>query len=187
MATRPLPSQEVLRQLLDYDPETGTLTWRARQVEMFQPSATRSQEHVAALWNARYAGAEAFTSIDAYGYRCGAILGVGRKAHRIIWKMMHGSEPDQIDHINGLRSDNRLLNLREASQTENSRNTKIRANNYSGVVGVKWDKRRFKWLAEIKVSGRAHLLGAFDLFWDAVAARKEAEARMGFHENHGRD
>lgn len=187
MALKALPSQETLRQLLRYEPATGKLFWKERDAEWFIPGARRSTEHVCALWNARYAGTEALAHIDAYGYKVGAIFGVGRKAHRVIWMLVNGEAADQIDHINGVRHDNRISNLRKVSPLENSRNVKRTNRNYSGVVGVKWDKRAFKWIAEIKVNGSASQIGRFDLFWDAVAARRKAEVDLGFHPNHGRE
>tara|TARA_R110001606_G_scaffold190822_1_gene338772 strand:+ start:384 stop:701 length:318 start_codon:yes stop_codon:yes gene_type:complete len=93
---------------------------------------------------------------------------------------------DQIDHISGDRSDNRIENLREATQTENSRNMKTLANNMSGVMGVSWDKRERHWIATISDDNSSVRLGRFKSFEDAVAARKAAEVEYGYHPNHGR-
>lgn len=186
MAKRPLPSTEELRQLLRYNPDTGKLFWRERGPEWFRDGPRRSAQHACALWNSRYAGTEALGHIDAQGYKTGAILGRTHKAHRVIWVFEHGSTPTQIDHINGVRDDNRIANLRDVSALENARNVSRTTRNNSGVVGVKWDKRAFKWVAEIKVNGSARQIGRFDLFWDAVDSRKKAEAEFGFHPNHGR-
>ena len=100
---------------------------------------------------------------------------------------MEGSyPPDQIDHINGDRADNRWTNLRHANNTENSRNTKIACNNSSGVTGVCFNKREQKWRAAIGNNGKVISLGDFDNFDDAVRARKEAEKLYNYHPNHGR-
>lgn len=93
---------------------------------------------------------------------------------------------EQIDHINHIRTDNRIVNLRKASNTENSRNASIGSNNTSGAVGVWFEKRRNAWVAEIKVDRRKIHIGQFDTFDAAVAARKAAEVEFGFHENHGK-
>lgn len=93
---------------------------------------------------------------------------------------------EQIDHINHVRTDNRIVNLRKASNTENSRNASIGSNNTSGALGVWFEKRRNAWVAEIKVDRRKIHIGQFDAFEDAVAARKAAEVKYGFHENHGK-
>lgn len=185
MANKPLPSQEALRQLLDYDPETGSLAWRHRAVQWFEPSPTRTAEHIQALWNARYANAEALTTLTRDGYRHGHVLEGLHRAHRVIWKWMTGEEPEQVDHINGVRSDNRWLNLRNVTWAENAKNHKRRSDNTSGSTGIYWyrhARKQGKWLAKI---GGEHI-GYFHCLGQAVRARKEAERRLGFHENHGR-
>lgn len=185
MAARALTAHDVLHQLLSYDAETGRLRWKWRDTSWFEPSATRSAEHIAALWNARYAGTPALDGIDGNGYRHGHLSGRIVKAHRIIFKMLHGYEPEQIDHENGDRSDNRQANLVAATNATNTKNAKRRADNTSGVVGVTWyphERVTGKWLAKIK----GKHLGMFDQFDEAVAARKAAEIEYGFHRNHGR-
>lgn len=186
MASREILSQSALRQLLDYNPQTGILTWRVRGPEWFKATQGRTAEHACRLWNSRYAGKEALAHIDAYGYKTGAILGNTCKSHRIVWLLETGTVPTQIDHINGIRTDNRFVNLRDVSAAENARNLGRTDRNHSGVYGVAWDKRAFKWIAQIGHDGTPVQLGRFDLFWDAVAARQKAEKEMGFHENHGR-
>jgi len=102
--------------------------------------------------------------------------------HRLIWKLLYGEDPEEIDHINGNRSDNRITNLRSVCHYENMRNSKQYSGNTSGVTGVSWCKDRPKWRAGI--GGK--VLGDFDRFEDAVAARKQAEKEYGYHPNHGR-
>ncbi len=102
--------------------------------------------------------------------------------------MVHDEWPrDQIDHINGVRTDNRIGNLRSVTSRENSRNLKLPTNNTSGRIGVMWSGRDSKWLAVIQVDGGKKHLGYFDNFEDASNARKAAELKYDFHENHGRD
>ena len=186
MAFKILPSQEILLQLLRYDPASGKLTWKDRDVSWFNSTGRMKPAQVCKTWNMRYANTAAINSADKQGYLCGAILGESAKAHRVIWKMVHGTDAEQVDHINGVTNDNRLENLRSVSQVENSRNMRVYADNHSGVFGVVWHKRIAKWAAQIKVNQAPLHLGYFDLFWDAVAARKEAEVKYGFHDNHGR-
>lgn len=107
-------------------------------------------------------------------------------AHRIIWKMVYGTEPDTIDHLNGDKSDNCIKNLRSISQTLNSRNQALRKNNTSGVLGVRWEARLHKWHSRINVNRKTVHLGVYASFDEAVAARKAAEREHGFHPNHGR-
>lgn len=183
MAVKALPARDVLHQLLSYDPETGKLFWKERPVEMFPAKTEARSRCLCALWNSRYANAEAFTFVDD-GYRNGCIAGSRYRAHRVVWKMMTGDDPDQIDHINGDREDNRFCNLRDVSLAENSRNRRIPKNNKSGVIGVyHWQQDGIEyWVATV---GRKRAL-YFKEFDEAVAARKAAEIEYGFHENHGR-
>jgi hypothetical protein len=77
--------------------------------------------------------------------------------------------------------------LRDVSNQENQRNKSRQSRNTSGVTGVHWHKRDKKWIARIKVDKKDLYIGMFDTFEEAVAARKEAEIKYGFHENHGRE
>lgn len=182
MAAKPLPSQEVLRQLLDYDPETGVLRWKERGPEWFANIGGKTAEHHRKRWNTCFAGREALSHVNEQGYRQGHILGRLYRAHRVIWKVAHGVDADEIDHMNGDRSDNRLRNLRNVPRVGNMRNRSRNANNKTGVTGVCRHKVTGKWAAKV---GNAQL-GTFDTFEEAVAARKAAERNLGYHENHGR-
>ena len=99
---------------------------------------------------------------------------------------MTGDDANAVDHINGEPSDNRWCNLRNVSLSENLKNARLPKHNKSGVVGVQWDSRRRKWVAQIKSESVNHVLGRFNSFEAAAAARKQAERELGFHENHGR-
>ena len=186
MAKRQLPSPEDLRQLLRYEPETGKLFWKEREPRFCVTSDPRGPEWVAKRWNKRLSGKEALTAKNN-GYRVGPILGRMVPAHRVAWALHCGEWPTgQIDHINGIRDDNRIANLRDVSAAENGRNQKAPHDNTSGVIGVGWDQARGKWKASINTRGRTHHLGRFNDFESAVKARTEAERRYGFHPNHGR-
>ena len=176
---------DLLRKLLAYDPETGALHWKPRDAEYFagcNPSAERRAE----MWNARFAGKETFKSVDREGYKVAAILGEVYRAHRVIWAMSFGEWPKMIDHINGIKDDNRLCNLRSVTSQENAQNSALKSTNTSGVVGVHWDRPRKKWTARIVVNGKHKRLGRFYNITDAIEARKRAELQHGFHPNHGR-
>ena len=90
-----------------------------------------------------------------------------------------------IDHINGNRSDNRIENLRVVNKIENSRNQRPKPSNVSGFTGVSWDKVNNKWRATIKVKYKQINIGRFSELSDAIDARKSANLKYGFHENHG--
>lgn len=161
--TKPLPTPELLRKLLRYDDDTGKLFWRRHN-----------------------SNDDALTAVTSGGYRHGRIAGTDCYAHRVIWAMKTGSWPtEQIDHINHDRADNRLENLREATNHENHRNKSMMCTNTSGTVGVYWVPSRGKWRARIKADGKLKHLGSFVLMSDAIAARKAAEIEHGFHPNHG--
>jgi outer membrane protein assembly factor BamB len=146
-----------LLEVLHYDPDTGVFVWRI------------GRKHVIAGTTAG--------SLDNYGY---LIIMVDRqryRAHRLAWFYSYGVWPaDQIDHINRDRVDNRLVNLREANNTENAQNTLKKKNNTSGHKGVRLDKRFGLWYAHIRVGGNKHYLGTFPTAAEAgecyrVAAR----------------
>ena len=179
MAVKPLPSQEVLRQLLNYDPETGDLFWKERPVEMFAATKRRTQDHACAHWNARHAGKAAMFGHHNTGYKWGRIFGRPYLTHRVIWKLVHGSDPaEQIDHINGDRSDNRLVNLREATAMQNGKNHGMNRNNTSGYKGVSWVGRDRRWAAGIRADGRFVSLGHHKCPTAAAVAYRRAAQRL---------
>ena len=185
MHNQDLPTPAMLHKLLTYDPDTSLLYWRTRTPDMFA-DGKQTAAHKCASWNARYAGTEAFISSDADGYKKGAILGKHYRAHRVIWAIVHGRWPDDnIDHINGVKSDNRLVNLRDVTTSVNMRNMVKNRANTSGICGVSWKKKNQKWVAYIVLRGRQTYLGIFDNIEDAAAARKAAEVGHGFTARHG--
>jgi len=97
--------------------------------------------------------------------------------HRLVFLIVHGYLPPDVDHINGNRDDNRVENLRAASRSDNLKNARKRCDNTSGVKGVHWDSQRGKWKAEIKVNGKKLFLGFADNPQDLTpvvcAARKQ--------------
>lgn len=121
------------------------------------------------------------------GYKCGRIDRKTYLAHRVIWMLVHGEWPEhEIDHINGDKTDNRLVNLRCVDRATNGKNLKRKSNNTSGTTGVNWDKWTEQWKACIYVNGKNINLGRFASFDDAVTARKRAETEYCFHRNHDR-
>lgn len=182
---RKLPSQEYLRVLLDYDHRTGGLLWRKRDISLFE-NGGHGAAHNRDKWNGRMAGKEALACIKGDGYRHGAIEGVHYASHRVIWKWMTGMDPDEVDHIDGDRKNNKWSNLRSVTRTENGRNSARHKDNTSGVTGVRYNAKNRKWQAYIMQGVRFINLGSHANFEDAVSARKEGERVHGFHKNHGR-
>jgi hypothetical protein len=184
MPAKSLPSADYLNQRLRYDAETGKLFWKARAAEGFSAKTPARAKSLCDLWNARYADTEAFTYLSD-GYLVGAVDGTNYKAHRVIWKMVNGTEPENIDHIDGNRSRNVLENMRAATLVENNRNRKRPVNNKSGVIGVYlWSHKGCEYWTALVAPKRYSYFKTFD---EAVSARKAAEVEMGFHENHGRE
>lgn len=177
---KPLPPQDVLNQYLSYDANTGVLIWNFRRPDCFK---TASQFKI---WNTRYAGKEAFAATDSRGRRYGRIDSVRYSAHRVIWKMVTGSDALVIDHIDGNPGNNRFGNLRNVTTAENNKNRPAPCATESGQVGVSWRRNEKRWRAHIAVGGRQIHLGFFDDKNDAIRARKAAERAHGFHPNHGR-
>lgn len=166
------------KKYLDYDLETGFLHWKKRSEEDF-----RGAKHVAKRWNSRFCGKKA-GNISTNGYVQVQVNGVNYRAHRVIWLMYYGELPKgDIDHINGIRHDNRICNLRDVSRTDNLRNSRQRSAHITGVYTASKGK---PWRAAIQVNNKQISLGYFDCFCDALKARKIAEVKYGFHRNHGR-
>ena len=170
-----------VRRALDYDPVTGIFTWKSR------PSSDFASNRAASNYKTQFEGKPALTCIGVNGYQEGRLKGVGITAHRVAFALMTGHWPsEQVDHINGIRSDNRWCNLREATQSVNSRNMAMQSRNTSGRIGVHFDNGRNKWVAQGRANGQHYNLGRFDTKESAIAARIKFETEFGFHPNHGR-
>ncbi len=115
------------------------------------------------------------------GYVKLRIHGHNISAHRLAWVWMSGKWPaNEIDHINGVRDDNRIENLREATVTEQCRNVKKYSNNTSGYKGVNWSPQFKRWEARIRINGRLHLIGRFkDVGLAAEAYQQRAAKEFG--------
>lgn len=174
-------TEKVLKSVLYYDPNNGKLFWRHRPREYFK------SEGSCIRWNQRYSGKEAFTYTHKNGYKMGAVFNKSYRAHTIIWILLYGKKPSgYIDHINGDRSDNRKINLRDVNPKESARNVGLSKTNKSGRVGVHKCLASGYWVAQIKdLHGKTVHLGSFISFEDACRCREESEQDFGYHENHG--
>ena len=168
-----------LKEVVHYDPQTGSFHWLDRPRSQF----STSQGYGA--WRAKCLGREAGTP-TGQGYRRVSIDNRVYLAHRLAWLYVHGKWPSQnIDHINGDGADNRIANLRDVSNTENHKNLRLTKTNKSGVSGVRRTKYG-TWTAAIWDRARVIRLGSFETMAEAVAARKTAERDFGYHPNHGK-
>ncbi len=177
-------SVDVLNSVLMCDAEKGILLWKERPVHLFSGCA-RASKISAGRWNSRFAGSKAFVTNAGRGYLMGKLFGHNFKSHRVIYAMHHGRWPEgHVDHINGIRDDNRISNLRDVSRFQNAQNMTLHKNNTSGQMGVRMS--RGMWLSEINVNGYHIKIGRFLEKGEAIEARKKAEISFGFHDNHGR-
>lgn len=170
-----LPTREQLLDVLSWDIDRGVLVWKPRSRLGMAGGGIWVES-----WNVKYAGKPAGT-IREGKWRGVRISFQGRMllAHRIIWFLHYGAWPEcGIDHINGDPSDNRVSNMRLASQAENSRNTRRSRNNTSGRKGVSWHKQRQRWRATIMVDYRTKHLGLFDSIDEASQAYCQAAIQL---------
>lgn len=167
-----------ITELFDYDREAGVLYWRERPLADFKNSMAH------AGWNGKLAGKAA--GCTRYGYVVIGIDGKYYRAHRIIWFIETGEWPLEIDHDNGRKNDNRFDNLIDGDHVANMRNIPLRKTNKSGHHGVVWEKAKGLWAARIPVGGKLKTLGRSKDIQVAIALRKQAEAELGYHANHGR-
>jgi len=148
---------ERLHKLLNYNPETGVFTRKVKR-------------------NRRAKIGDVLGSKNNLGY---IHIRIDRKeylAHRLAWFYVYGYFPENyLDHINRNRADNRILNLREVSNSCNQRNTENHKTNTSGVKGVSFIKRDQAWRAKIRVDNKHINLGSYKDFDNAVCARLAAE------------
>lgn len=148
-------SLEDLKRVLTYNPETGIFIW-----------AERTGRRVKA---GDLAGAK-----TAHGYIAIRVYRKNYLAHRLAYFYVNGKWPEQfIDHINGIRNDNRIENLRQATMLENNRNTKNRVTNTSGFKGVSFNRNTGRWVARLKIKNQRSLRGAYATAEEAGAAYKE--------------
>ena len=148
-----------LRELLSYDPETGVFRRKTSAGGVAIGSIAGNDD-----WN---------------GYRRIRVHPHSHMAHRLAWLYVHGEWPKhEIDHINGVRDDNRIANLREATPAENQQNRARSRNNKSGFTGVSWHRQSNKWRAKIKVNRKVIWLGGFPDPESAAAAYAAAKANL---------
>lgn len=159
-------TQNKLKELLNYNPNTGVFTWLVAR-------------------GGNFTGVTA-GSTTARGYITIRVNTQAYQAHRLAYLYMTGEFPlNDIDHINHVPDDNRWENLRAVTHKENLMNQLIRINNTSGCMGVHWNKKNTNWLVRIMNKGKYISIGSFNNLGDAVAARKAAEIEYGYHANHG--
>jgi hypothetical protein len=148
-------SADDVRAILDYDPDTGEFRWKT----------TRGHAQKGAL-----AGSK-----DRKGYITIRVNFTLCYAHRLAWLVTHGFWPEnQIDHIDCDKSNNRISNLREATNSQNQANRGIDCRNTSGRKGVSWNKSKGKWEARTRINNEQKFIGYFDDIHSASIAYNSA-------------
>lgn len=166
-------SLDYLNTIIEYNPDTGIFIWK---------DCKSRPPHVNATWKGKVAG-----SLNKdNGYIQMRIDNKNIKAHRLAYFMHYGVEPYLIDHLNKIRHDNRICNLKNSDYMENAKNQKLASTNNSGQYGVCFIKKSKKWSSRITVNKKRIHLGEYFDFNEAVKVRKEAEIKYGFSENHGK-
>jgi len=152
-------TQARLKEILDYDSQTGIFVWK------------------------KYGNRTKHGKIAGTKHGDGYIrIGIDYKlylAHRLAWLFVYGYMPVELtDHINGIRNDNKISNLRECSSSQNSQNRQRRNDNKSGFKGISWHKPAKKWQVFIKLNGQSKYLGTFQDLSSAIEARKNAAIKL---------
>jgi hypothetical protein len=162
-------TQERLKEVLDYNPETGDFVWCELPRRGVKSGSIAGSKHHNG-WGNVYLRIR----VDSKLYL----------AHRLAFLYMTGEMPDdgkEVDHIDGNGLNNSWENLRLVTRTGNSRNTKLQSNNKSGYSGVIWHKAREKW--RVKIGGIDY--GYFYSIDDATLMAAVTYERLGYHRNHG--
>jgi len=160
-------NQKRLKELLDYNQETGLFIWKIKR-------------------GPKRAGSIAGCNRCNHGYISMCVDGVRYVAHRLAWFYMTGEWPKhQVDHINHIRNDNRWQNLRLVTHQENQKNRGMNPRNTTGITGVFLDKRCGSWRVEITDKKKKYYLGYFKDKFEAICARMSANNKFNFHKNHG--
>ena len=159
-------TQKRLKQLLHYDPETGVFTRNTKYLDMEVGDVAGG--------------------VDDSGYVRIYVDGKRYRAHRLAWLYVYGEWPDKVDHADHIRNNNKIGNLESGTYRDNALNQSVPKNNKSGVIGVHWHKGRNQWIASIRINYKLITLLSRKDFFETVCARKSAEIKYGFHENHGK-
>jgi hypothetical protein len=158
----PALTQEKLKELLSYDPETGVFRWEVRKCQKVRVGSIAGYQ-------------------EGRGYTQIMIDGKNHRAHRLAWLYVYGYFPEtDLDHKDKNKSNNKINNLREASRQCNMRNVGNFKHNKSGVKGVYLDYHKNKWVAQVTIENKQFYLGSYEDFDEAVCTRLAVEQCLGW-------
>ena len=169
--------QKYFHSIFTYDPETGILRWKEREGRTYSDK----------VFNGRFIGKISGSNVTSdhskTSYLQSRVQGKTYKNHRIIFAMMEGYMPEQVDHIDHNGLNNKWDNLRASNSADNSKNLPMQKSNKTGCIGVNWHKSAKKWQARaVNKEGKRIDLGRYDNIEDAIKARKDHEKEFGYYE-----
>ena len=172
--------QAYFHSLFSYDEETGFLYWKERTPTNFRNN----------IFNSKFTGKKAgyFQKSNRSKTPYLSVTAEGKvyKVHRVIFAMLHGYMPEQVDHIDHNGLNNKRDNLRPSNNKDNAKNLPMQKSNKSGHIGVNWHKSAKKWQARaVDLNGKRIDLGRYDNIEDAIAVRKKYEKEFKYFEHRG--
>ena len=154
--------QERLKEVLHYNPENGEWAWLATKANQINTGDSAG-------------------CISGTGYRYIKVDGIAYKSSRLAWLYQKGYFPEHdIDHKDRVRDNDIWTNLRHVTRSCNTKNSRIRSDNSTGVVGVSFSQKYNSWRVRIDIAKKTKSIGSFPNFIDAVRARYEAEKKYDY-------
>lgn len=177
-STKDLPDKDVLEELFHYDELTGQLYYRYRDRKWFKTN------NAFAVFNSRTAGKTVGSKRGASRYSKCTLFNNTHLTHRLIYKLVTGESPEEVDHIDGDTFNNKIENLRPSNKKLNKLNQKVPKHNTTGFVGVT-KQTNGKWRASYMLERKTFSVGTFKDYEEACKAALEARLNAGFYKEHG--
>jgi len=166
------PIQIHLDNFMSYNKDTGIILWKPRSLSWFKTQRDCN------AWNTRFANKEALSNIDTKGYKNGVFFGKRLKAHRVAWFLYYRKWPNIIDHIDGNRINNKIVNLRDCGYSQNQMNRSPKKRGSSKYKGL--SRVGARWQVSIGLMGKKYYIGKFkDEEEAAIAYDKKAKELFG--------
>lgn len=170
--------QSYYNELFSYERDTGNLYWKKR------PATSKSNNIFNSLFAHKIAGSISTSKSSKTSYIAVKTKLRTEKAHRIIFAMIYGYTPKEVDHIDHNGLNNKLENLRASNSRDNSKNMPMQKSNKSGCIGVNWHKAAKKWHARaVNLNGERVDLGRYDDINEAIRVRKKYEKEFMYYDD----